>query len=245
MPRQTHSARLSRLDELTALLQSGELTTVRELATALQVTPRTVTRDIELLRERGMPIESSNGRGGGIRLYRRWSLSRIFLDYHEALGLLLALALSEKLDAPLMLKGTQSIRNKLLASFNPAEQARIHKLRHRILVAPPASEPVRQTHTHPVSPAFSDIIQKAFFEMHILHIEYQDGQKMKTARQIEPQYLLISWPVWYLLTWDHLRNAVRAFRLDRILSVTDTGEAFTLRPESLFTTEIADISHPI
>ena len=245
MPRHSHANRLSRLDELAALLQTGDLKTVAELASALHVTPRTVSRDIALLRKRGIPIESSIGKGGGVQLYRRWALSRVFLNYHEALALLLALALTEELGSPLMLQGIHSIRNKLLTTFNPTEQQIIQKLRNRIVVGTPAPDPVKNSCTRPIPPDNSDTIQRAFFEMNRLDIEYEDASNTRTNRVIEPHYLLIAWPLWYLLAWDHLRQDVRAFRLDRILSVTITSETFTLRAEAAFTRLISEIGKTI
>ena len=61
-------SRLERLDRIQGLLKSGELTTVREIAAALQVSPRSIWRDLLLLRNTGLPIEADRGRGGGIRI---------------------------------------------------------------------------------------------------------------------------------------------------------------------------------
>ena len=50
---------------------------------------------------------------------------------------------------------------------------------------------------------------------------------LATARAI--CYLLLAWPAWYLLGWDHLREAVRMLRLDRIESARLTDRSFQLR----------------
>lgn len=233
------------MDELRALLQSGDASTVAELALALRVSTRTVTRDLNLLRERGLHIESSIGRGGGVRLDRHWSVGQAMLDYREALSLLLALALVEKLGSTFLLQGLNAIRNKLLVTFNPTEKQTVRNLRNRILVRTPASEPVRSGFAEPISALRGDAVQRAFFEMRLLRMRYRDGSGAQTSRLIEPQYLLMAWPVWYLLAWDHLRDDVRAFRLDRILSAEVDELRFKLRGKHIFETLIAEIGDPI
>ena len=61
-----------------------------------------------------------------------------------------------------------------------------------------------------------------------------DGKSCKTNRIIEPHYLLLTWPVWYVLGWDELRESVRMFRTDRISSLSDLQESFKRRPKSIF-----------
>ncbi|MCE3012136.1 MAG: WYL domain-containing protein, partial [Proteobacteria bacterium] len=50
----------------------------------------------------------------------------------------------------------------------------------------------------------------------------------------DPHFLLLNWPVWYLLGWDDLRNDVRVFRVDRISSLEVIEEPITRRPRSIF-----------
>lgn len=245
MPRISAASRLSRLDELASLLKAGELTTVAELAATLSVTPRTISRDIGLLRVRGIPLQASVGRGGGIRLYRDWPLSRTLLDHQEAINLLLALALAERLGSSLLLQSTGSLRNKLLSTFSPGETKNILKLRRRVLVRAPASEAVRQIHSQTTSDAIRSAVQQGFFEMRVVRIQYTDSVGARTLRDVEPQYLLLAWPVWYLLAWDHLRNDVRAFRFDKISSASVSDRNFELKPERIFESLIKEIGEPI
>lgn len=245
MPRLSASGRLSRLDELAALLKAGELTTVAELAAALSVTPRTISRDIDLLRTRGMPLQASVGRGGGIRLYRDWPLARTFLDHQEAINLLLALALAEKLGSPLLLQATASVRNKLLSTFSPGEKKTILKLRKRVLVRAPASEAVRRISVQLPGDGIRTAVQQGFFDMRVVRIGYTDRVGAVTTRDVEPQFLLLAWPVWYLLAWDHLRDDVRAFRFDKISSARICDQHFDLKAENIFKSLIAEIGDPI
>ena len=135
------SDRLERLERLKGLLKASDSMTVKELAAELDVSIRSLSRDIELLRASGVPIEADRGRGGGVRLQRQWSFGRLHLDFEEGIDLLLSIALAEKLNSPLLLKRLRSIRQKLATSFPEAQQSRIKMLRNRILIGPPASEP--------------------------------------------------------------------------------------------------------
>ena len=65
--------------------------------------------------------------------------------------------------------------------------------------------------------------------MRKLHICYRGVSGEKTERAIEPQYLLLSYPVWYAIAWDDLRSEVRTFRCDRIERARLLDEVFRPR----------------
>jgi predicted DNA-binding transcriptional regulator YafY len=222
------SDRLERLERLKGLLKAGDSMTVKELADALDVSVRSLSRDIELLRASGVPIDADRGRGGGVRLQRQWSFGRLHLDFEEGIDLLLSIALAEKLNSPLLLNRLRSIRQKLAASFPESQQGRIKTLRNRILVGPPASDRVMQTYRM-TAPEQLTNVTRAFFDMRVLEIRYADEATRMTTRQIEPQFLYLTVPAWYLLAWDRLRDDIRTFRIDRIHKATVTDAMFRLR----------------
>lgn len=244
MPRRSDTSRLKRLDDLTALLRFSDYRTADELAEALRVSRRTLTRDIELLRVRGLPVEADVGRGGGVRLHRRWSVGTITLDYRDAIDVLLSVSIAEKLGSPLFLKRGQSIRNRIAAAFSPAHRDKIRLLRRRILVGDVASQRVLATY-RPVPTASADAVNEAFFEMRRIDIVYADERGRRTARKVEPQFLFLSWPIWYLLAWDELRQGVRTFRIDRIHRANLNPELFALRGERPFLDAIEGIGKPL
>lgn len=215
-----------RLDRALGLLASRPSWTASELAAALGVCLRTVRRDLSRLATRGVPIESEPGRGGGVRLPPRWGLGRVQLDAREVLDLLLALALAERLRSPLLLTTLKGLRQKLSAAFPPEERARVSALRRRILVGP-TSRTISAS-WRPPRPAVLRPIQEAFFEQRALELTYLAGEA-RTVRVVEPHYLLLSWPAWYLLVWDHLRDAVRALRVDRVEAAEVTDTTFRVR----------------
>jgi len=142
MKRASTRDRLDRLGPLASRLKAEEPMTVAEIASEFGISARTLARDLEILRERGLPVESDRGRGGGIRLHRTWGIGRVTLTYREAVDLLVSLAIAEQLQSPWLIANLSSVRRKLTASFAPALRGRIEALRNRILIGRSASAPV-------------------------------------------------------------------------------------------------------
>ncbi|MFO1067836.1 MAG: WYL domain-containing protein [Geminicoccaceae bacterium] len=233
MGRNASLPRLERLDRLQGLLRAGDLATVDALAEATGASARTVRRDLELLRRRGLPIDGERGRGGGVRLDRQWQLGRLNLGIEEAMGLLLSMAIAERLGAPVLLGRLWATRQKLAAAFSAEQQAQIRGLRQRVLIGAPASERVRAS-VRAAAPAEWPALGQAFFARRRLRIAYEDGAGTITERSIEPQFLYLNLPVWYVLAWDQLRDAIRLFRLDRVRAATLLPETFRLRDPAPF-----------
>jgi predicted DNA-binding transcriptional regulator YafY len=217
MAKRSAGARLRRLEELKALLKAREHTTAEDLAAELGVSLRTAHRDLAVLRDAGVPIDSDRGRGGGLRLQRNWALGRLHFTPAEAIDVLLSIAIGERMNSPLLLHHLAPIKRKVVAAFSQGDQAKIRALRRRILVGRAASEQVAASFSAPPRGALGAIAE-AFFNMRCVEIRYVDQHGATTSRQIEPQFLYFSLPVWYLLSWDRLRSAIRYFRVDRIRS---------------------------
>ncbi|MGK9170596.1 WYL domain-containing protein [Inquilinus limosus] len=239
MGRRDTSSRLRRLEELTALLKAREHMTAAELAAELGVSVRTLNRDLEILRDGGVPIESDRGRGGGLRLQRNWVLGRLHLSTAEAIDLLLSIAIAERMNSPLLLQQLAPIKRKVVAAFSESYQPKIRSLRKRILVGTPASEQVLASFSPPQRGALAGIAD-AFFNMRCIAIDYVDQHGAATSREVEPQFLYLNVPVWYLLAWDRLRGAIRFFRIDRIKSVRPLATNFRLADPRPFLAEAED-----
>ncbi|MDC0720501.1 helix-turn-helix transcriptional regulator [Nannocystis bainbridge] len=227
-----------RLDRTLGLLASRPSWTARELADELGVCVRTVRRDLVRLAARGVAVEAERGRGGGVRVPARSGLGRVQLGAEELLDLLLALALAERLRSPLLLTTLGGLRQKLAAAFPPEERARIAGLRRRILVGPTSAAITASW--KPPRPAVLRPIHEAFFHQRALELTYRAGQRC-TIRVVEPHYLLLNWPAWYLLVWDHLRGAVRALRVDRIEAADLTDATFRVRKAEAMVASLGDI----
>lgn len=210
----TAMQRVDRLDLLTRVLRDRPGITVDALARDLGVSVRSVFRDIDHLRERGYPIEADRGRGGGLRLHPSWGLGKVLLSSEEALCTLLSLAISEKLSFPIFSSEVSRARKKIVDAFPSAERKRIAPLRERIFVGRPASARVGSSYANP-NAAVMRPLQVAFVSEVAVEAEYVKETGEATERRIEPHAMLINWPAWYLLGFDHLRGEPRMFRFDR------------------------------
>lgn len=238
MARENTYDRLNRLDLLASRLKADETMTIGMLAAEFGVSRRTLSRDIAILRDRGLPIEADAGRGGGIRLHRTWGVGRLTLNYQEAIELLFSIAIAEKLDAPWMFMNSTAIKRKLAASFSSTLRDRIKGLRQRIHVAGTTSVQILSSFSPPQTDCMAAIFQ-AFLEMRELKITYMDVGGHCSERTIEPHHLLLCNPVWYLYAWDREKNAVRCFRCDRIQSASLEDMPFSERSYNFFESAIA------
>jgi len=207
--------------------------TVAAIAQELGVSARTLARDVAILRDRGLPVEADRGRGGGIRLHRLWGIGRLTLNHREAVVLLVSLAIAERLKSPWLIADLDSVRRKLAASFSPALKDRIDGLRRRILVDEAASSFVLKTLERPKDRCVQELFT-AFLEMRCLDMTYVAPGKRGSQRVIEPHFLLLAYPVWYVLGWDRSRDGIRSFRLDRITAAQATDEPFSPQPMARF-----------
>lgn len=231
-PRSSLPPRIDRLDLVARMLRNRPGITAAQLAEELGVSIRSVFRDLDQLRERGIPVESSRGRGGGLRVPARWGMGTLLLSRDEALCALLALAVSEKLGFPIFAPEIARARRKIADAFPDAERRRIAPLRERIFIGNNASAAVRASYGRP-DPAPIRRLQAAFVEQRVIEVTYAKDNGEHSRRLLEPHALVINWPAWYLVAHDRLRDAVRTFRFDRLVSVTVESETFVSRPRDV------------
>ena len=233
MPKNHFLSKKKRIDRLIGLLKSDEYWTAAHLADLLSVSPRTVMRDLNELAEMGIPVETERGRGGGLRIDQRFGLGKLELHYKEIIDLLLALAIIDKLQSPLFLQDLKSIRDKLARAFPEGQRRSVQEFRKRIYIGDHASKEVLLTYQRPVLKNLSPLYQ-SFFEKKQLKMVYTSEKKQTLTRVIEPHYLFLNWPVWYILAWDLLREDIRSFRIDRIKKSEIQKESFKLHFQDRF-----------
>lgn len=217
-----------RQDEILGCLQSRSYWTAAQLCEHISISQRTLMRDLAELKESGVPIKSERGRGGGIGLYGRWGISRLSLSSKEVISLLLALTIAETLKSPILLEDIASIRSRIASAFPQEQRRQIEQLRSRILIGDHASSSILSSYTIPLDTNMSAITM-SFMELKKLKIRYVSEKQEITERIIEPQILMLNWPVWYLLAWDELRTDVRLFRIDRIIQAKMSEAKFSVR----------------
>lgn len=233
MARANTQDRLRRLELLAVQLKQDAHCTVRELAQQHGVSPRTIARDLSLMRDQGMQIDADRGRGGGVRLDRNWGVGRMNLSYAEAVDLLISIAVAEQMNSPMFLANLGSVRRQLVASFSPDKRDKVNRLKSRILIGVTASTYVQASAGAPPKRVVQTVHQ-AFVDQKLLGLRYKSEGGATTDRQIEPHYLLLNYPIWYVVAIDHLRGKPRTFRCDRMLSATKSETQFKLLPKANF-----------
>jgi hypothetical protein len=188
-----------------------------DLAATLEVTPRTVERDILALQQAGVPIWSQRGRGGGYALDERWSLPPLNFDATEALAVISALAAAEAL--PFAEAGHRA-EQKMLAAMQAGEAARAREIAGRLRLGDFGRRGARD---------IVAAVERAVVGRAVAEIGYRDREGNVTARVVEAHGLQITPDGSFLLAWCRLRNDVREFRLDRIVSVRETDEVAPVR----------------
>lgn len=221
------------MELIAAQLKETGFATMADLAEAHGVSRRTIARDLNLMRDQGLPIDADRGRGGGVRLDRHWGVGRLNLSYAEAVDLLISLAVAEQMNSPIFLSQLATVRRQLVASFSADKRFQVDQIKARILIGQTASTAVQQTIVEGQRRVMQDLHQ-AFLSRKVLRITYQAEGGAPTERHIAPHYLLLNYPVWYVLAWDHLREAPRTFRYDRILAAEPTAETFRLLDKAQF-----------
>jgi predicted DNA-binding transcriptional regulator YafY len=212
--------RLERLYAITEELRRRAPTVVpaATLAEHFGVTRRTIERDLAALREAGVPLDASFGRGGGVSVDRRASRVIFSLSAGEVTALLLAATATAGMPYG---DAGRSATQRLLDALAPETRVQVDSLREKIRAVPSnvpvATQRVRRT------------IEEAVREGRVVNLAYVDRNEVHTERAVEAVGFYGGADGWYLIGWCRLRDDGRIFRLDRIQRVTRTRERFTAR----------------
>ncbi|KAB1158745.1 helix-turn-helix transcriptional regulator [Micromonospora sp. DT46] len=206
---------MNRTDRLYALVEelravSPRPRSARWLAARFEVSTRTIERDIGALQESGVPIWAEPGRTGGYALDRARTLPPVNLTPVEAVAM--AVALHRMRGTPFAAAAGTALR-KLISVMPAADAAEAHRLAARVHLI--GDGPVT-----PVPAAVADAVRAR----RVLRLRYADRSGAGSLRDVEPLGYLGNPRHWYLLGWCRLRAGIRAFRVDRITSVTTLAE---------------------
>jgi predicted DNA-binding transcriptional regulator YafY len=233
MGRGSLKSKKDRMARLIGLLRSSEFWTTADLARELEVSHRTLMRDLAELRLEGYPIDSDRGRGGGVNIAGRWGIEKLTISNKEAIALLLCLSIVEAMTPIGDELGARNLKQKIAAAFGESQRKSITDLRKKILIGKAASPQILANFQKADQVVLTGVMH-SFFESKKILIQYKDEISKQTSREVDPHFLLVNWPVWYLLGCDYLRSAVRIFRVDRITSVSSLCKTVVARPRSLF-----------
>ncbi len=188
-----------------------------QLADALQISLRTVYRDIDALRGLGAVIDGEAG--FGYTLIEDAALPPLAFEDDELEALVLGLRDVAVIGDPALAKAATSALAKITARVPPRQA---HRLQHAILDARRFFRP---------EPPRIDVaaLRAATWAEDTIAFSYTDGQGARTARQVDPLGIIYMQDTNMLMAWCHLRQDFRVFRLDRMDDLRTTGESFRPR----------------
>ena len=220
-----------RLLSLLSLLQTPREWPGRELAERLDVSPRTIRRDIDRLRDLGYPVEATMGAVGGYRLVAGTAMPPLLLDDEEAV----AIAVGLRAGAGHVIEGVEEASVRALTKL---EQVLPSRLRHRVATLQAATIPLTRGDGATVDPRTLTVMAAAVTGTERLRFDYRSGDGTETKRQAEPYRLVSTGWRWYLVAYDLGREDWRTFRVDRVSEPFATGARFT--PRALPTGDAAE-----
>jgi predicted DNA-binding transcriptional regulator YafY len=234
-----------RMLDLLSLLQARPSWSGPDLAERLEVTERTLRRDVDRLRSLGYPVEAVPGRYGGYRLGRGGSLPPLMLNDDEAVAV--AIGLREAVDGTVA--GLEEAATSILAKLDqilPAHLAgRVRAVRDNTSSVQGPRHPRRGDR---VEAAHLVLFANACAAKERVRFEYTDKGGQGTRRLVEPIGLVRSGIHWYLAAWDGDRADWRTFRVDRIREPENVGTRFsradTPDPVALVTAGLASMPYP-
>ncbi|GHE04949.1 helix-turn-helix transcriptional regulator [Streptomyces alanosinicus] len=213
----------ARMLRLLSLLQTRREWAGADLAERLDVTVRTVRRDIDRLRELGYPVASARGHAGGYRLTSGSDLPPLLLDDEEAIAIAVALRTTAG--------GLARIEESALRALAKLEQVLPQRLRVQVAALQTSLAGITWEERGPrVDPALLAGLAVACRDHEIVTFGYTTRHGTAGARRAEPCHLVDSGGLWYLLAHELDKEDWRLFRLDRISDVTPTGRRVAPRP---------------
>ncbi|GAY07441.1 YafY family protein [Pseudonocardia sp. N23] len=198
----------ARILRLLSLLQTYRHWSGDELSGRLEVSPRTLRRDVERLRDLGYPVETSRGTYGGYQLAAGTQIPPLLLDDEEAV----AIAVGLRTAANGAVSGIEETSVRALAKL---QQVLPTRLRRRVEALAVATETV-PGYTESVDPDVLMTIAQACRGSEQLRFHYTANDGSETSRLVEPHRLVSRHRRWYFVAWDVDRGAWRTFRADRV-----------------------------
>jgi predicted DNA-binding transcriptional regulator YafY len=210
--------------QLLSLLQTHRLWRGSELAERLEVTERTVRRDVDRLRDLGYPIDATPGTDGGYRLAAGAHLPPLVLDDDEAV----AVAVGLRAAAGAAIGGIEDTSVQALAKI---EQLLPNHLRRRVSALDANVVSLRRAHRdhEVVDPDALSVLASGCRDHEQVSFKYRSRDGGDSRRLVEPHQLVAADHLWYLVAWDVRRTDWRTFRVDRLSGAQLAGVRFKPR----------------
>jgi predicted DNA-binding transcriptional regulator YafY len=220
---------LSRLLTMLELLQAYRRLSGTELARRLEVAPRTVRRYVSMLQDMGIPVDAETGRHGGYRLRPGYRLPPLMLTDDEALAVVLGLLAGRRLGVIAATSAAEGALAKLDRVLPDALRGRVRAAQQAVELSLSRAAVGQR-----VDAGLLLVLGGATHDRRGVRISYRARGGQATERALDPYGVVFEAGRWYLVGWDHLRQAERTFRLDRVQDVRVTDRTFS-RPEDFDT----------
>ena len=205
--------KIDRLIGILSILLQKEMTTAPELAEHFEVSRRTINRDIEALCKAGVPIQTTQGTGGGISIMNGYRMDRTILTSKDMQVILAGL---RSLDSVSGSKYYGQLMEKLQTGSSELISGKDSMLID-----------LSSWYKTSLAPKIATI-QDAIENRHIISFKYY-APTGESTRTIEPYYVVFKWSSWYVYGWCRKRKDYRLFKLNRMDMLKDTGKDFVCR----------------
>lgn len=209
--------RAERLFRLVNELRSRGVCRAEDLAAYFEISVRTVYRDIAHLQASGLPIEGEAGVGYLLR--PGFDLPPLTFTFEQLDALAIGLSFVEVAGDTSLSQAAGEVRAKLQASLPEPDKRKLENA--------PLFASRRDGRAAPIT----KIVRRAIREATVLQLEYRDRDDSLSSRRVRPLAIWAFTDGWLFAGWCELRSDFRAFRLDRISAVEETGDRFADIPE--------------
>lgn len=199
--------RADRLFQIVQLIRGRRLTTAAFLAQRLEVSERTVYRDVADLQHQGVPIEGEAG--VGYRLGAGFDLPPLMFTVDEARALVASVRMAQVWQDPALARASQVALGKILSVLPAAARAAAQSM---AVYAPPIG-------LEPSVQVTLQTLREAVQARRRLRVNYSDAQGLTSERTLRPLGCFYWGKVWTLVAWCEARAAFRSFRIDRMKDV--------------------------
>ncbi|MGD8913945.1 MAG: YafY family protein [Candidatus Thiodiazotropha sp.] len=210
--------RADRLFRITQELRSDRWLTARTLAELLEVSERTIYRDIQDISLSGIPIIAETGMG--YRLIEGFRLPPLMFDVEELEALLLGVRMVGVWSDPQLAEAAERAVARIEAVL---PERLIPELSRKMMLVPPFGPEAA------VGDALR-LLRQAVRSQGKVKFHYRRADGDASVRSVWPLGLAYWGRNWTLVAWCELRDAFRHFRLDRMHSLVETGETFPPTP---------------
>ncbi|HEV2374616.1 MAG TPA: WYL domain-containing protein [Streptosporangiaceae bacterium] len=201
------------------ILQIQPGTTADEIAERLGVTERAARRYVAILREAGVPVESSRGRYGGYRLGRGMRLPPVVFTQDEALALVMAV-----LEGHPAATGNGELAGSALAKVI---RTLPESVGHQAAALREYASAAPDRRSASPDPVVTSALVVAVASRHRVRLAYRSQAGSEWEAEVDPWAVVVRHGRWYLLCHSHRAGAVRSYRVDRVRAVEHTCHSFT------------------